>query len=412
MGPIQTFEDLIGLIFRRKLLILSVAILGTLIAAVYAKTRPDVYQAAAVIQVELPVVSQGGQPVSPTVNPLQLMQSIEQRLTTRDNMLALIERHDLQDEFDGLSLEQRVNAMRSAIGFQSVSSATGGGLSAILITAQAATAAGSARIANDLAQSVLDMGAEGKKATAEANFAFFKQEEGRVWEQLSSLEREVAAYREENRDVLPAVREARQDEIMALKNDLRAVEQEIAGLQNEESRVRAVQVSRATDRRRLDEITQRLEVLIAQRGPLQARLDALETTLVKAPEVDRALSGYDRQLRQLQDQYTVISQRLAEAETARRLAENQQTERFAMLERAIDPEYPIGSGGKKLAIAGAIASLGLAFGLAFLLEVIAPAIRTSSQMRRELNIIPIVAIPEVKRSDFPALPDKSGGKHA
>lgn len=412
MGPIQTFEDLIGLIFRRKLLILSVAILGTLIAAVYAKTRPDVYQAAAVIQVELPVVSQGGQPVSPTVNPLQLMQSIEQRLTTRDNMLALIERHDLQDEFDGLSLEQRVNAMRSAIGFQSVSSATGGGLSAILITAQAATAAGSARIANDLAQSVLDMGAEGKKATAEANFAFFKQEEGRVWEQLSSLEREVAAYREENRDVLPAVREARQDEIMALKNDLRAVEQEIAGLQNEESRVRAVQVSRATDRRRLDEITQSLEVLIAQRGPLQARLDALETTLVKAPEVDRALSGYDRQLRQLQDQYTVISQRLAEAETARRLAENQQTERFAMLERAIDPEYPIGSGGKKLAIAGAIASLGLAFGLAFLLEVIAPAIRTSSQMRRELNIIPIVAIPEVKRSDFPALPDKSGGKHA
>lgn len=412
MGPIQTFEDLIGMILRRKVLILIVAILGTLLAAVYAKTRPDLYEAAAVIQVQLPVVTQGGQAVVQTVNPLQLLQTIEQRLTTRDTMLALIDRHGMQDEFAGLSVEQRVAAIRSAIQFQNVSSATGGGLSAILITARASTAANAARIANDLAQSVLDMGAEGKKASADANFAFFKQEEGRIWEQLTTLEREVAAYREANREILPASRESRQDEITALKNDLRALDQEIAGLQNEEGRLRAVQVSRATDRRRLDDIMQRLEVLTAQRGPLVARQQALEETLVRAPEVDRALSGYDRQLRQLQDQYTVVSQRLAEAETARRLAENQQTERFSMLERAIEPEYPVGSGGKKLAVAGGLASIGLALALAFLIEAMNPAIRTSAQMRRELNIIPIVAIPQVTQADFRPVPDAKAGRGA
>jgi uncharacterized protein involved in exopolysaccharide biosynthesis len=412
MGPIQTLEDLIGMIWRRRVLILIVTLLGTLLAAVYAKSRPDIYEAAAVIQVELPAVIQGGQAVAQTINPLQVMQTIEQRLTTRDMMLALIDRHGLQAEFDGLSLEERVAAIRSAIQFQSVSNATGGGLSAILITARAATAAHAARIANDLAQSVLDMGAQGKKASADANFAFFKQEEGRVWEQLTNLEREVAAYREENRDVLPASREARQDEITALKNDLRALDQEIAGLQNEEGRLRAAQVSRATDRRRLDDIVQRLEILTAQRGPLEARQQVLEASLVRAPEVDRALSGYERQLRQLQDQYTVVSQRLAEAETARRLAENQQTERFSMLERAIEPEYPLGSGGKKLVVAGGLGSIGLALALAFLLEAMHPAIRTSAQMRRELNITPIVAIPEVTRADFPSLTAKGAGRNA
>lgn len=400
MGPIQTFEDLLSMIWRRRYLILAIALLGTVLAAVYAKTRPDVYEAAALIQVETPVVTQVGQPMAQPVNPVQLMQTIEQRLTTRDNMLALIDRHGLNDELAGLSLEEKVFAVRQSIRFQSISSATGSGLSAILITAQAGTAAQSARIANDLAQSVLDMGAEGKRATADANLTFFKQEEARVWQLLSSLERDIAAYREQNRDALPAVREAREEEITSLESDLRELEQEIAGLENETARLRALPAPRATDLRRLTDLAQQIEVLTAQLDPLLARKGALQATLIQAPEVDRTLSSYDRQLRQLQDQYTVISQRLAESETAMRLAENQQTERFALLERAIDPEYPLGSGGRKIAVAGAVASFGLALLCAFVLELMKPVIRTSAQMRRELNIVPIVAIPEIGPVDF------------
>ncbi|MDO8882610.1 MAG: hypothetical protein Q7V11_06600, partial [Pseudotabrizicola sp.] len=81
------------------------------------------------------------------------------------------------------------------------------------------------------------------------------------------------------------------------------------------------------------------------------------------------------------------------------LASRQQTERFAMLERAITPDYPVGSGGKKIAIAGLIASTGMGFFLAFLLDLINPVIRTAAQMERELNIRPIVSIPEVPHSN-------------
>lgn len=393
MGPIQTLEDLIGLIWRRRILIATIVIVGSLFGAWYAKSRPDLFETAAVIQVQQASVS--GRAEGAQANPLQVLQSIEQRLTTRDNLIALIERHALFADQPGLSLEDKVAAMRASIRFQAVSNATGGSLSAIIIAAQAGKAEDAARIANDLAQSILDLGAEGRQAVADATYGFYKAEEARIWQELTALEAEVAAYREANRGALPAAREARQDEAVQVTTELRSLDQELAGLQSEEALIRANQTLRATDRRRLDEIAQRKAVITAQREPLAARKAALEQDLVNAAEIDRALSAYQRQLGQLQDQYTVVSQRLAEAETTRRLAESQQTERFALLERAIIPQYPLGSGGKKLAIAGAIASTGLALAIAFLLDLVRPVVRSSSQLQRELNIRPIVAIPEV-----------------
>ncbi|MFN4129417.1 MAG: hypothetical protein ACK4GC_06335, partial [Paracoccaceae bacterium] len=246
-------------------------------------------------------------------------------------------------------------------------------------------------------QNVLDMGAEGKRATTEASFGFFKEKENRLWGQITALESEIAAYRSANRSALPGVREARQDQIAELETSLRALDQETTGLSSEETQLRALQTQRATDRRRLDDIGQRLSVLVAQRAPLAERKAALEATLGDTAEVERVLSAYERQLRQLQDQYTVVSQRMAEAETAQSLASRQQTERFSMLERAITPDYPLGSGVRKIAVFGLIASMGLGMVLAFMLELIHPVIRTAAQMERELNLRPVVSIPEVKR---------------
>ena len=406
MGPIQTLEDLIGLARRRLALIVVVTLLGTLFAIWYAKTRPDVFETAAVLQVELPMVTDGGQAPALPVNVLQLLTSIEQRLTARDTIIALIDRHALFADAPGLSVEDKVDAMRASIRFQSVTGQSGA-LSALIISARAGRAEDAARIANDLAQSVLDLGAEGKRATADASFRFFKDQEARLWEQITGLEAEIAAYRDANRGSLPGVREARQDENAQLDATLRTLDQEIAGLRSEDMQIRALPTLRATDRRRLDDIGQRLSVLTAQRSPLAERKSQLDATQGDTAEVERALSAYDRQLRQMQDQYTVVSQRLAEAETAQSLAASQQTERFSMLERAITPAYPIGSGAKKIAIAGLVGSAGLGLILAFLLDLLKPAIRTSAQMERELNLRPVVAIPDVTRRSRPVIPRKA-----
>ena len=107
------------------------------------------------------------------------------------------------------------------------------------------------------------------------------------------------------------------------------------------------------------------------------------------------MAGYQRQLDQLQGGLDVVTTRLTEAETEAKLAERQQGERFALLDRAITPQNPVGSGGKKLFVAGAMASLMAGLALAFLLDLMKPVIRTSTQMERQLGLRPIVAIPEL-----------------
>ncbi|MBK6466100.1 MAG: hypothetical protein IPF96_03850 [Rhodobacter sp.] len=90
MGQIQSLEDLLNFLTRRRWLIMAVAALGIVLAAIYAKSRPDSYEAAAVIEVQSAQVGDAG-----TSGSAQLLQSIEQRLTSRENLAAVIDRHGL-----------------------------------------------------------------------------------------------------------------------------------------------------------------------------------------------------------------------------------------------------------------------------------------------------------------------------
>ena len=117
--------------------------------------------------------------------------------------------------------------------------------------------------------------------------------------------------------------------------------------------------------------------------------------MVRNPEVEASLHALERQLDQLREQYADVSRRHVEARTGAQLEANRQSERFEILEPALVPEYPVGPNRKKIVVFGAAASGGLAVGLMFLLQMLRPSIYTSSQMERELELRPIVAIPYV-----------------
>lgn len=97
----------------------------------------------------------------------------------------------------------------------------------------------------------------------------------------------------------------------------------------------------------------------------------------------------------MQDQHSNVAVRKAEARTGEQLEANRQSERFEVVENALVPEIPVSPNRKKLLIMGLGASLGLAGGLAFLLDMLNPVIRTSTQMQRQLEIRPVIAIPYV-----------------
>ncbi|MDQ2066233.1 Wzz/FepE/Etk N-terminal domain-containing protein [Xinfangfangia sp. CPCC 101601] len=397
MGHIQNLEDLLIFLRRRWLLICILSLIGTVAAGVFAKTRPDTYEAFAAIEVQ-------GQQLSSAdaSGSARLLQSIEQRLTTRENLLAVIARHGLYTDMPALSDEERATLLRLSISFEGIAAVGDGGygsppqLSAIIIKASDGSPDLAARIANDFAQGVLDMSSAGKLDQAHDTLNFYREEERRISTEIETVEAEVARYK--NSHEIAGLATTQRDEIAAIEDDLRRLEQSLVAALEEQRPLAAKTTLRATEQRRMQELDNQIRVLNEQKAALIERREARASALAAQPEVERALAGYQRQLDQLGDSLSVVTARLTTAETEAKLIERQQGQRFALLDRATIPAHPVGSGGKKLVVAGAMASLLGAVALAFALDMLRPVLRTSAQMERELGLRPIVAIPELKQA--------------
>jgi tyrosine-protein kinase Etk/Wzc len=405
MGQIQSLEEFLNLLVRRRWLILAVALIGALMSAVYAKSRPDTYETAAVIQVESAAVQ--GAEAQRNSAAAATLQLIEQRLTTRENLAVVIERHGLYAGLP-LSIDKKIDMLRSAVSFQGVDSAAGQTFgearnlsrpfwcSPAWVTPTLRPASPMISRKASLTNRRRDSGRR-----ADQNVAFFRQEVARIGEAITLLEAETVAYKNANTANLPEVRDAQRDELVSLDTDLRRLQQDMVALTGEAAQINAKATLRETDRRALDDIAARRAVLEAQITSTTARQAEIEADLAASPEVERVLATYDRQLDQLRSQQDAATTRMVQAETDARLAELQQAERFTLLERAIVPESAMGGGNKKLAIAGAVASLVAGVVLAFVLDLMHPVVRTAAQMERQLDLRPVVTIPEIK-------PEKAG----
>ncbi len=402
MGPIQTIDEFLGLLLRRRLMIAVVAVALTVLVVLYALSRPVIYESASVIQVETPTIT--GETGTPAAGAsAQRLQTIQQRLTTREALLAMIDRHGL---YQGLPIsnDEKVHLLRIAVRFQPVASVASQAygapqqVSALIIFAQADSADKAARIANDFAQGVLDAGSEGQNSRARETLTFFVEESKRLESQIEATEAEIASFRNANADALPDLREARRTEIRDIEADLREIEQALVSLQSEKARIGQGRTLRDADLRQIAALEAQEVLLQSQKTAQEGRRSALVAALTRGPEVEQALATLDRRVEQLRDQYAQSSQRLTDAETAQKLEERQQSERFALLERAVSPDYPVTGGRKKLAMVGAVASLVAGIIAAFVMDLLNPVLRTRTQFERSLGLRPVVVIPDLPLS--------------
>lgn len=148
--------------------------------------------------------------------------------------------------------------------------------------------------------------------------------------------------------------------------------------------------------RRIDQLDSQIRQLTAEKAALGDTETEIKESIRRTPDVEITLNAYERRLEDLQDQLEILAGKRAEAETGERLEVNQQAERFEVVENALMPEFPISPNRKKIAAMGAVASAGLALGFAFLLEMLFPAIRSASQMQRQLDLRPVVVIPRIR----------------
>jgi uncharacterized protein involved in exopolysaccharide biosynthesis len=145
-----------------------------------------------------------------------------------------------------------------------------------------------------------------------------------------------------------------------------------------------------------NEINSQIEVLDQQQELLEGRLEALAEAIEITPSIERDLAAFARRRDNIQGELEVISARRAQAEVGVKLEEQNQAERLTVIEPAALPDYPVTSSRRRNAVLGTAASLMLALGVAFLLDLRRPVIRTARQMQNRLGITPVVTSPSLE----------------
>ncbi len=450
---LQIVGEMVRMVWRRAFLFGLIAICGMAASLFYALSQVSLYETTAAIQIQRPQVSGDLARSTADTSVAERVQRIEQRLLARDNIEEVINDLGLFADQPGLTLSNKVGIVRNALRIERIAApGTGYGAnstpSALLITVTLDNAKLAADTANRFVESLLEQNVQSRGDTARRTLLFFEEEETRISNEIIELEREIANFKNSNIDALPEGLSARRDEIgriqtseLDLENRILELEQQQEDLASGEGRL-----SDTSSRSPEYEELRRLEVLLAERsrvlapthpeirqlelqiaavvaGSSQLRESAvarqvallgrqvkalneqiavlakrraeIENSVRNMPKVTMELNALNRRLQQLQDQYSVINVRRAEAETGLRLEDTRQSERFVVLENALVPDTSISGSRKKTALLGGVASIILAFGLVWLLEMINPVMRCPSQMKRRLDLRPVVAIPYI-----------------
>ena len=388
MSQIQTIPELLGMIRRRWLVILAVAVLGSIAAVLYALTRPQFYEATAVIQIESPGIPQTAVAPADNTEASRRLQLIQQRLMSRDNLVRVIERHDLFTDQPGLSLAEQIYQLRISTRIEQIREGIeawqpGGAPSGLRITVQNGDPQKAADLANGFVADVLEQHRARREEIARESVSFFEAEATRLVDQIAGLESQLAAFKRENADALPSNITPLRTQIARLEDTVLEIDRQIISLESSGARQRAGTVER------------QVQLLEDQKQLVGARLAELQGALASAPAVEQQFNALSRELMQLQDQYSAITQRRASAEMTEQLESRDTAERFEVLETALVPENAASGSRRKLALAGGLASVLAGFVVAFLLEMLNPAIRTAAQLERALGISPVVSIPHV-----------------
>ena len=399
MGPIYTLADIMDMLRRRAGLILFVFLLGCVASVFFALSQQHVYSSSEVIQIEQPIVKDDLAPSTVDGSSARRLQLIEQQVMARNSLLEIIDKFGLYKNMPGLMQIEKVGRLRGAISITGMAAvregfADDGAISVITITANMDSPENAQAVAHEIADRTRLLAAEQREVSTRETLDFFEQQEDKLIVELAALEAELTAFRKANDLSIEGSLEFRRDEIGNLNASLLELDREIISTQL--ARTRIDRTARAeTVARQEREIEAQLSSLTTQRRLLDQRRTALSKSLETSPEVELELAQYTRRISQIQGQLDVVSTRRSEAEVGFSLEAGARSERMITLEEAQVPETAITRSRKTLAMVGAVASVMVAVGIAFLLELLNPVVRSARQMERETGLRPVVSIPMV-----------------
>lgn len=421
MGPIQTLDELFSFLSRRAALIAAVAFVAMIGAIFVALATDHTYQSQAVIQVQGPSVGSDVTSAAVPSSAARRLASVEQRLMSRDNLLELAIEYDL---FTGMTPQERVQGMRESIRFEVVAAireraalgtdvtsenrartltvsvteafATDAIVSLVRVMTEAGDPQVAANLANELAQAIVQENASAVAGNVREAVDFFARQEERLKQEIDSVAAEIVAFKAENFDLLPEAMEDRRVEQAIIREEFLRATRDIASLESEIATLEERRSLRATEQRRLNAAQE--ELLTAQRelDQLSQQSAELERLARAAPQVAFQLDSLERREFQLREQLNEIADRRLTASLGEQLDDDQNFERFEMLEAALPADYPSSRSRASMVVMGLAAGLFLGLMLSYAAEWLKPALRSAAQVERELGMQPVLVIPRLE----------------
>lgn len=452
-------QNYIAILRRRYLYLVIPAILIAIAITSVAYLLPPVYRASATILVESQQIPTDL--VSPTVTSeaSERVRVIQQRLMTRDNLLAIASKFNLY-QFEGANLSPTmiVENMRSAVAINQIKdlgSSNRSGVVGFTVSFEYRTADIASKVANELVSSILSQNVESRLNRASETSNFFEQQKKDLEKRLLDLEHKSAQFKRENEEFLPETLPIRRDQLLQVRLQVNEIDQKIrlastsdttlaldgsvSSVQQLTYSLQAKQLELSSFRDQRDELgplakngvvpanrirdldrqiavaeiniealkaqianlggstsgEELVKQLQAERAELEKQADELSQSILKTPLVQVQLNSMDRDYENLQAEYRQAQAKLENAQTGERLEQDRQAERFEVIEQAIVPDAPTSPDRPKFVAAGVAGGFAFGIGLLVLRHMLDRSVYSAADIERALQFRPIVTIPYI-----------------
>ena len=452
-GSAQNFlAHLPNVLKARKWWMIGSVLVGLLGAVAAALLIPVQYTSTATMLVEAPQLP------TDVLDPEEMdvvdrrIARIQQRITSRPDLIAMIERHNLYADRRGTdSLSDIIDDMRDAIAITSTSAATSkqnnSETIAFTLSFSYPEASAAQAVTQDLMERILQLDARGSVEQATNTVGFLEERATRLEEQIATLESQIISIKRGNGlslsggNVMMSGGQGGYDvQIASLQRDNQALIAQRRTLQSNDARDplvvaaerdlaarRAVYSDTHPDvvlaRQRLAEARQlarsnvpaeseltninrqiefnnsQIAALQAAKAGDQARLNSQMASAARAPALQQQITNLERRLAGYTAQYEEISAQLTSARTGVQAEDEQMTERLTVVEAPIMPDQPSSPNYLIIFGLGILGGIAVGVSLAFAVELFFRPIRDPGTLEDILGVEPLGVIPVVDALD-------------
>jgi polysaccharide biosynthesis transport protein len=443
--------------WRRFPYFLVLFVLMSALGVTAAFMLPAVYRAEARLLVEAPQIPDEMAPTTVRTAAAEILQVINERLTTRDKLIDLARTMNVYDGQPQMDPDKLVIDMAKRI--RIILPGASDLASFVTVSFDAPTAEMTARVTQKLVDAIVQESITLRTANASQTLEFFQSEVNALNEKLSQLGGKILQLKLDHKDALPDSLEFRRTRQTATQERLRDIERQIAGLQDRRARlveiyektgstasmedapnnqvlriqqleealaeaksiyaedhpkVRLIEAQIATIKRsaqfdivsddpgadtmtsydlQLADLDGQITFLNDDKAAVEAEMAALQASIDATPGNAIELDVLQRDYENIQLQYNTAVARLSEAATGDRIESLSKGQRITIVEPPVVPAQPAKPNRKMIAAGGVGAGLVAGLALVFLLEWMNRSIERPVDLVKALGITPLATIP-------------------